>query len=181
VLSIASRTCHLGLKFPWPVWNRDAFMTGFGVNILEDGVVCVSVRSCQSGDRMFGREIKPLDEGPKHVRMEMKSSGFMFEPLTPDFTRVTIIICNDPKMAIPPSLINFFTKNLAWVSMTMFRNGAKAVDEDSPYTARINANPALYKDLIEAQQTIYFSDPVVQQRVREFQAQLDAKRSKGRK
>lgn len=165
-LSLCSKTAHVALKCPWPVWNRDMFLSGFGVDLLEDGMVAVSLRSCRSGDVILGKRIKPLDENtlPKTVRMEVNTSGFLFEPLTPDSTRVTIMLNQDPKIDfLPTGVLNYFTKNLAWVALTLFRKAAMNLSKDEDYLAAIRNDPDLYS-LIRRRQADFFESEEYKQR-----------------
>jgi hypothetical protein len=155
-LSLCSKTAHLVLKFPFPLWNRDLYVVGFGVDILEDGCVAVSLRSAVQGEQVLGQTLLGVTPPPSTVRMDCSNSGFLFEPISPEITRVTIMLCQDPKLDfVSPAILNFFTKQLGWISLTLFRKAA--VNLNQAYKKKIEGDPQLY-NLIRDRQRQYFED-----------------------
>ena len=149
-LSLTSKLGQIALKFPWPVWNRDIVLLGYGADLLERGLVAIGASSIEEHPAIEMPEVPS-----KHVRMSIRVTGFLLHPLTPTKTSVKMLVNANPELAvIPYSVMNFVTHQIGYLAF----KGLRATAEDPPkeYAEKRAAGPEVY-DLIETRMAEYFA------------------------
>jgi len=133
-------------ELPWPLYNRDICLYGYGVDMLEESdTIIIAVRSCTSKDaEQFQVELPPLPNF--HCRVECKFGGMMMKPLSENSTSV-VMLCNvDPKLSgVPYWLLNWITKQVAHVMFEALRVKFSNI-KGSIYEKRILEKPEIYQD-----------------------------------
>eukprot|EP01119_Soliformovum_irregulare_P020904 TRINITY_DN6840_c0_g1_i1.p1 TRINITY_DN6840_c0_g1~~TRINITY_DN6840_c0_g1_i1.p1 ORF type:complete len:148 (-),score=38.58 TRINITY_DN6840_c0_g1_i1:69-512(-) len=140
----------LSVGLPWPLWNRDVCLYGYGVDLLERDTVIVAVRS------VHDNEFPEIPAVPnKHIRAECRVGGILAQPIAYNKTRVILLANADPKLAmVPYSLLNLVTKNLAHFAFSTFAHKAENL-EGTEFQDRIDANPDMYGE-VKARLDEYF-------------------------
>jgi len=146
-LSKFRKQVYMRADMPWPVWDRDVFLHGYGVDMLEEDTVVVMVHSSDTEEVAIPS---------RHVRMICSFGGFLAKPISATATKVIMLANVDPKMSyIPYTFLNLATKQLAHLMFQMLRRQCQKIS-GSEYEKRIKENPQVYSEIQQRLQ-LYFS------------------------
>eukprot|EP01118_Nematostelium_gracile_P016977 TRINITY_DN712_c0_g1_i2.p1 TRINITY_DN712_c0_g1~~TRINITY_DN712_c0_g1_i2.p1 ORF type:complete len:215 (+),score=43.38 TRINITY_DN712_c0_g1_i2:250-894(+) len=135
---------YLKASLPWPLPSRDACLYGYGVDLLEDDMVIIMVRSAHND------EFSNIPDIPRSfARVECKFGGMLVKPISPTSSKVIMLSNSDPKVpVIPYWLFNLVTKKLAHHMFETLRHKSSKI-EGTIYEERIRSQPEVYSDAIE--------------------------------
>lgn len=140
------KTLQVAVDMPWPLSGRDVVIDGRGVDLLDDelGAIAIMMRELHA-DTYADLAVPEPPRG--YVRMGVQQCGAMIRPLTSELTYLEAIFSVDPKLAVVPDwLINFFTKKLTHMGVSLFRTQCRNIP-CSQFEDRQRAKPRLYADV----------------------------------
>jgi hypothetical protein len=127
---------------PFPVSNREAFITGYAIDDLTvNKRVVIVAKSVQESDVLPAAVRRPpVTRG--NVRADLKVGGFLIQLIGETKCKVSFIMNVDPHLHyVPPSLINFVSGRLMWVLLRQMASAAKkSQDPKSKYRERMNGS-----------------------------------------
>ena len=124
ILKEASDFCksiQVTVDLPWPLSGRDAVIDGRAMDLLSDesGAIAILMRQLQHDTHA---DLRVPEPGPGRVRLGVQQCGALIRPLTDSLCYCEFIFRVDPKLAvIPDFLINFFTRKLTHMGVSLFR------------------------------------------------------------
>eukprot|EP00922_Rhytidocystis_sp_ex-Travisia-forbesii_P059314 GHVS01087946.1.p1 GENE.GHVS01087946.1~~GHVS01087946.1.p1 ORF type:complete len:834 (-),score=207.44 GHVS01087946.1:232-2733(-) len=133
------------MDFPWPMQNRECLTAIWSADELEQrDYICVNICSVSPRDayRRFGVRVPPRESNIIRILLE---GSMIIRPLTTSSCSVGFLWKVNPRMHVPPFLLEFITKTFAKAAYTAFRSACQtAMSPDSAFAARRNNNPFLY-------------------------------------
>ncbi|XP_023641701.1 uncharacterized protein LOC17893254 isoform X1 [Capsella rubella] len=138
---IDEQICLLRVKAPWPLTDREAILQFFVFEYFKDGLVIILLNSIEV-------ESNGIAEVANAVRIDFVG-GVAIQKGTPERSYVRFIAEVDIKLdLVPPSLINFMSRQLLGNGFTLFKKTIGSVAYSDDYT-RVLADP-LYTQIHEA-------------------------------
>ncbi|CAN6810200.1 unnamed protein product [Brassica oleracea] len=117
------------VKVPWPMTNREAIVQFFLFEYFKDGLVIILLNSLSASEE---ESICISDEGGNAVRIDLVG-GVAIQRVSPERSYLRYIVEFDIKLdLIPPSLINFMSRQLLGNGFRLFKKtiGSVAKSED---------------------------------------------------
>ncbi|CAH8260136.1 unnamed protein product [Arabidopsis lyrata] len=143
---IDEQICLLRVKAPWPLTDREAILQFFVFEYFKDGLVIILLNSIEV-------ESDGIAEVVNAVRIDFVG-GVAIQKVTPERSYLRFIAEVDIKLdLVPPSLINFMSRQLLGNGFKLFKKTIGSVAESDDYK-RVLADP-LYTHIHEA---LYSSD-----------------------
>ena len=108
----ASKAVYMRMGLPPPLSDRDAFLAGIGVDLMEEnGAVVVLSRSFDTDTETIERYGIDITKTQRNVKIEMNLAGFRIRPLGPSSCELIGLANIDPKINfLPARLINWFMR-----------------------------------------------------------------------
>ncbi|KAL5720730.1 hypothetical protein ACHQM5_013370 [Ranunculus cassubicifolius] len=150
---ISEHVSLIRMKVPWPLSEREVVLNYFEMEYLEDGFVIVLLNSVSDTDvDKYVEEFTEfeLPNSKDTVRMDLKVGGFAMKKITSNTSYFRTVGNIDLKLDfIPPSLLNFMSRQLLGGACKLFQKTAVTLaknDEgfrkalEDPLYARIREN-----------------------------------------
>ncbi|CAG7882389.1 unnamed protein product [Brassica rapa] len=128
-LRINEQICLVKVKVPWPMTNREAIVQFFLFECFKDGLVIILLNSISASQV---ESIGISEEAENAVRIDLVG-GVAIQKVSPERSYLRYIVEFDIKLdLIPPSLINFMSRQLLGNGFRLFKEtiGSVAKSED---------------------------------------------------
>uniref|UniRef100_A0A1J3D4T0 START domain-containing protein n=1 Tax=Noccaea caerulescens TaxID=107243 RepID=A0A1J3D4T0_NOCCA len=133
-VGIGEQICLARMKVPWPLTDREIIVHYFFFEYFKDGLVVILLNSISDLDSIgVSSTDAVIPESPDAVRIDLVG-GFVLQKVTPQRSYFRTIADMDIKMdLIPPSLINFISRQLIGNGFRLYKKSVASVakfDED---------------------------------------------------
>ena len=146
IVSRFHRSSKFAIMLPFPVSNREVFITGYAIDDLtKHKRVIVMAKSVQDGDVIPDIVRRPpVTKG--NVRADLKVGGFLIELVSETKCEVSFIMNVDPHlMHVPSAVTNFVSGRLMWVLLRQMAVAAKgSLKPTSKYAERRKTYKEIY-------------------------------------
>eukprot|EP00922_Rhytidocystis_sp_ex-Travisia-forbesii_P020107 GHVS01029644.1.p1 GENE.GHVS01029644.1~~GHVS01029644.1.p1 ORF type:complete len:826 (+),score=144.60 GHVS01029644.1:197-2674(+) len=133
------------LDFPWPIQNRECLAVIWSADELEERdciSVTISSQSAKDIYNRFGVTVPPQDANVVRIQVE---GSMVIRPVTNSSCSIGFLWKINPRMHVPPFLLDFLTKTFTKSAYNAFRSTCEsAMASDSPFADRRGKNPFLY-------------------------------------
>ncbi|CAA7026807.1 unnamed protein product [Microthlaspi erraticum] len=158
-VGIGEQVCLARMKVPWPLTDREIIVHYFSFEYFKDGLVVILLNSISDLDSIGVSSTDTLPESPDAVRIDLVG-GFVLQKVTPQRSYFRTIADMDIKMdLIPPSLINFISRQLIGNGFRLYKKSVASVAKFDEDYNRALADP-LYTKIRRA---LYPTDKEIEQ------------------
>ncbi|KAJ0266263.1 Polyketide cyclase/dehydrase/lipid transport superfamily protein [Hirschfeldia incana] len=159
---IGEQVCLVRMKVPWPLAERELIVHYFLFEYFKDGLVFILLNTISDLDSI-GVSSKEVTESvmsvtPGAVRIDLVG-GFVLQKVTPQRSYFRTIGDMDIKLDfVPPSLMNFVTRQLIGNGFRLYKKSVASVAKFDEDYSRALADP-LYTKI---RQALYSTDKLVE-------------------
>ncbi|KAG2262965.1 hypothetical protein Bca52824_070044 [Brassica carinata] len=159
---IGEQVCLVRMKVPWPLAERELIVHYFLFEYFKDGLVVILLNTISDLDSI-GVSSKEINENvmsvtPGAVRIDLVG-GFVLQKVTTQRSYFRTIGDMDIKLDfVPPSLMNFITRQLIGNGFRLYKKAVASVAKFDDDHSRALADP-LYTKIHQA---LYSTDKVVE-------------------
>lgn len=136
---------RFAIHLPWPMANREVFLSGYGIDHLLENKVIICATSVDEREKLPSCvTYMPPKKG--NVVALLRRGGFVLEAISQWQTKVSFVMNVDPQLkSIPMPLINWVSGKMIWVLLHQMEKAAREGNKkDSKYAIRRRTRPELY-------------------------------------
>ncbi|CAN8298404.1 unnamed protein product [Cochlearia groenlandica] len=153
-VGIGEQICLVRMKVPWPLSNREIVLHYFLFDYSKDGLVVIVTNTISDLDSIGVSSKDIIPESKDAVRIDL-IGGFVLQKVTPQRSYFRTIADLDIKLDfVPPSLMNFVSKQLIGSGFRLYKKSVDSVAKFDEDYNRALADP-LYTKI---RQGIYSTD-----------------------
>ncbi|XP_023637146.1 uncharacterized protein LOC17881342 isoform X2 [Capsella rubella] len=159
-VGVGEQICLARMKVPWPLTDREVILHYFFFEFFKDGLVVILLNTISDLDSI-GVSSKDIviPESPDAVRMDLVG-GFVLQKVTPQRSYFRTIGDMDIKLDLmPPSLINFITRQLIDNGFRLYKKSVASVAKFDEDYSRALDDP-LYTKI---RQALYSTDKTIEE------------------
>ncbi|XP_010452573.1 PREDICTED: uncharacterized protein LOC104734652 isoform X1 [Camelina sativa] len=159
-VGVGEQICLARMKVPWPLTDREIIVHYFFFEYFKDGLVVILLNSISDLDGI-GVSSKDfvIPESPDAVRIDLVG-GFVLQKVTPQRSYFRTIGEMDIKLDLmPPSLINFITRQLIGNGFRLYKKSVASVAKFDEDYSRALDDP-LYTKI---RQALYSTDKTIEE------------------
>ena len=133
----------------WPIKDRECIIFGFGIDDLKRNDMCLVCFDTNKEPhkkmlKKFNIKLPKIEKG--RVRIDINIGGFLLEKVKndPEKTKLSVVWNVDPKISVPPSILNWFTGQFAGIFLSQIVKTANNINKDTEYAKRFAENEEFY-------------------------------------
>ncbi|KAF8096481.1 hypothetical protein N665_0307s0012 [Sinapis alba] len=175
---IGEQLCLVRMKVPWPLAERELIVHYFLFEYFKDGLVVILLNTISDLDSI-GVSSKEVNENvmsatPGAVRIDLVG-GFVLQKVNPQRSYFRTIGDMDIKLDfVPPSLMNFVTRQLIGNGFRLYKKAVASVAKFDEDYSKALADP-LYTEI---RQALYSTDKVVVEKEPKLEVNGDSMQKK---
>ncbi|XP_024524733.1 uncharacterized protein LOC9655518 [Selaginella moellendorffii] len=150
-IRVGEDLCHIRVKVPWPLAQREVLMTEFELEYFEDDVVIVTFGTAPSDpdegeEEIYGFSADELPPATQDVvRMEV-SGGFMLQKMTNEQSFFRTLVNMDIKLDfVPPWVINFITRQLVGSGYKLYQKAVLSASQHKVFQKLMASEPLYHR------------------------------------
>ena len=148
-LSLFCKMGYIRVGAFWPFQDREVIVFGFGIDDLKKNdrvLLCFDSKVEQHQEILDKFGIKIPEKPDDRVRVDVTIGGFLLEKVKDDEnkTKMTVVWNVDPKVNVPPLILNWFTGQFAARILSSIVETAASIDNDPQYIQRMKENKEFY-------------------------------------